>query len=109
MTTSVSGFETLEDFCAERPPNWRKPEGEPQLDIGKLKVAAYHLLGYNNQPGGYPPGSFTAALIRAWELADNDNQAKLHSQWPELGQAIFVLTSQGGFDALRRITEGEAP
>lgn len=109
MTTSVSGFATLEDFCAERPPTWQKPEGEPALDIDVLKQEAHHLLGINDEPGGYKPGAFTTALIRCWDLADTGNQAKLHSQWPELGQAIFIKRSGGGFDGLRRIIEGKAP
>lgn len=105
----MTDFETLEDFCAERRPSWVEPAGQPQLDVEDVKVAAHHLLGYNNQPGGYMPGSFTTALIRAWELADNDNQAKLNSQWPELGAVVFILRSGGGFDSLRTITEGKAP
>ena len=105
----ATDFETLEDFCAGRPPSWAEPNGQPQLDIDELKREAHHLLGVNNQPGGYMPGSFTTALIRAWDLADTGNQRKLMSQWPELGAAMFVKGYGGGFDSLRRITEGEAP
>lgn len=106
---AMTDFETLEDFCAERPPTWSTPQGQPQLDIDELKREAHHLLGINGEPGGYMPGAFTTALIRAWQLADTGNQTKLHSQWPELGAAMYVLHYGGGFDSLRLITEGKAP
>lgn len=107
--TKYADYETLEEFCEAQPPSWSTPEGQPALDIEELKRSAHHLLGINHEPGGYMPGSFTTALITLWGRADNDNQRKLASQWPELAAVIFIQRSGGGFDSLRAITEGKAP
>lgn len=97
-------YETLEEYCAERTGR----NAAPALDIDAFKGAARHLLGYYHKPGGYLPGAFTLALIRCWELADNDNKAKLYSQWPELGEAIMLMRS-GQDEGVLAVAEGRAP
>lgn len=94
-------YKTLEEYCAARP-------GYPELDVMTLQQEARHVLGYYHKPGGYMPGSFTSSLIRCWELADNYNQAKLNSQWPELGTVIYLMRS-GNDEGLLAIAEGKAP
>jgi hypothetical protein len=104
MTQDTNAAETLEEYCAERTGRG----AAPALDVATLREEARHILGHYDKPGGYRPGSFTAALIRCWELADNSNQAKLNSQWPELGQAIYLMRS-GQTEGLLAIAEGRAP
>jgi hypothetical protein len=101
MTTD---YPTLEAWAAERTGR----DAAPALDIGELKQSARHLLGYYNKPGGYLPGAFTLALIRCWELADNSNQLKLMSQWPELGEVIYLMRS-GQTESVLNVAEGKAP
>lgn len=97
-------WETLEDYCAAR-----SGRGSvPALAVDTLMQEARHVLGYYGKPGGYMPGSFTMSLIRCWELADNLNQAKLRSQWPELGDVIYLIRS-GQDEAVQAIAEGNAP
>lgn len=94
-------YETLMEYCAARP-------GYPELDVWTLRQEARHILGYYGKPGGYMPGSFTGSLIRCWELADNSNQVKLRSQWPELADVIYLMRS-GQHESLLAIAEGKAP
>jgi hypothetical protein len=96
--------ETFEEYCTARTGR----DAAPALDPTTLREEARHILGHYDKPGGYKPGSFTTALIRCWELADNINQAKLVSQWPELGQAIYLMRS-GQTEGLIAISEGRAP
>lgn len=100
----TSGYETLADYCAERDGR----NAAPALNVPDFMEAARHLLGYYRKPGGWTPGAFTMSLIRCWELADNINQAKLYSQWPELGEAIVMMKS-GRTEGLANVAEGRAP
>jgi hypothetical protein len=101
MTTD---YPTLEAWAAERTGR----DAAPALDIEELKQSARHLLGYYNKPGGYLPGAFTLAQIRCWELADNSNQARLMSVWPELGEVIYLMRS-GQHESVLNVAEGRAP
>jgi hypothetical protein len=95
---------TFEEYCEGR--TGRDPV--PALDPFILKDAARNLLGHYGMPGGYMPGSFTGALIRCFELADNTNRTKLDSQWPELAHAIYLLRT-GQDEGLRAVAEGRVP
>jgi hypothetical protein len=102
MTTNEG--QTFEEYCAGR--TGRDPV--PALDPVILKNEARNVLGHYGMPGGYLPGSFTAALIRCFELADNSNRAKLDNLWPELAHAIYLLRT--GQDAgLLAVAEGRVP
>lgn len=79
------------------------PDGEPVISP---RVAA-HVL-WQEGLGGYPAGSFTTALLKAWWMADPANTARLTRTWPEYGAAITRLTQPGGVDQLRALA-GEQP
>jgi hypothetical protein len=79
------------------------PDGVPVISP---RVAA-HVL-WQEGLGGYQPGSFTTALLKAWWQADPANSARLTRTWPEYGAAIALLGQPGGTEQLRAIT-GEQP
>lgn len=56
---------------------------------------ARQLLGYYGYSGGYQPGSFTASLLRTWELADQWNRARLAQAFPDLGRAVALMHTHG--------------
>lgn len=68
--------------------------------MDELEVACRHLLWvYGEREAGVEPGSFTKALISAWEKADLQNAASLAATFPVLGEAIRVL-QRGSTDGL---------
>lgn len=67
---------------------------QPNFQPDQLE-AARNLLYHYGQPGGWEPGSFTTALIRAMEAADQGNRAKLLNAFPEFFPAITILGIEG--------------
>lgn len=57
--------------------------------------AARNLLYHYGQPGGWEPGSFTTALIRAMEAADSHNLDRLCQAFPEFTKAVVILQNEG--------------
>lgn len=53
------------------------------------------VLYFYGAPGGWQPGSFAEALIRALTLADSVNFAKLKSAFPDYGEAVAIAKSVG--------------
>ncbi|MFF2651495.1 hypothetical protein [Streptomyces sp. NPDC058045] len=70
-------------------------------------TAANHVLIHTGH-GGYPAGSFTTALLRAWEQADYANAARLAAGWPDYAAAFELLAEHGGVDRLKAIARGAA-
>lgn len=66
---------------------------------------AAHVL-WQADRGGYPAGSFTTALLAAWNLADDDNHCRLSTVFPDYGAALDLLRQPGGVERLRVIAEG---
>ena len=64
--------------------------------------AAAHVL-WSEDLGGYPAGSFTAQLLRAWGLADEVNASRLAAGWPQYAAAFALLQQRGGVEKLRAI------
>lgn len=64
--------------------------------------AARHLLHSEGLEGGIPAGSFHAALIEAFRLADVRNRQVLMRAFPEYARPIAVLTTAGG-EALQKL------
>ena len=69
-------------------------------------AAAAHVLWQENQ-GGYPAGSFTTALLKAWWLADDENSLTLSLAFPAYGAAIDLLRAADGVARLRATAGGE--
>lgn len=65
------------------------------------EVAA-HVL-WQEGHGGYPAGSFTTALLKAWSLADSQNAARLAKAFPEYGAAIALMRRPDGVTRLTAI------
>ena len=63
---------------------------------------ARHLLHSEGLEGGVPAGSFHAALIEAFRLADVRNRQVLMRAFPEYARPIAVLTTAGG-EALQKL------
>lgn len=78
----------------DNPKDWTPAEAE----------AARHLLWHYGQPGGYEPGSFHTALIRALEAADTFNKARLLGAFPEFRKAVYILETQGAQELSRLLT-----
>ncbi|HJW01591.1 MAG TPA: hypothetical protein VJ617_21065 [Arthrobacter sp.] len=61
-----------------------------------------NVLHYFGEPGGWPAGSFTSNIMRAYQGADPGNRARLRLGFPELAEAMdLVLGSMEGIDKLR--------
>lgn len=65
-----------------------------------LAVASAHVLWHTGNQGGHAPGSYIAALLKAWDHADTENHALLATSYPEHGWAV-TQAKAGGFDLLR--------
>ena len=72
------------------------------------EVAAHVLWHYRQI--GYPPGSFTSALIRTIAGADSGNRRLLARGFPDYVRAVEMATETiGGIDTLRRVLETRKP
>ncbi|MGX9921758.1 hypothetical protein ACWIG4_18110 [Streptomyces sp. NPDC002248] len=71
-------------------------------------TVAAHVLFAEGHPGGYPAGSFTAALLRAWASADYANNRRLAAGWPDYAAALQLLTEPGGVTRLQAIAASGA-
>jgi hypothetical protein len=63
---------------------------------------ASHVL-HHLQPGhaaAREPGSFTTALLNAWDKADASNARKLSTAFPDYAACIGVVNSPGGIETL---------
>lgn len=74
------------------------------MDTEITSTVANHVL-FHTGHGGYPAGSFTTALLRAWEQADQSNAARLTTGWPDYAAAFALITERGGLDRLRAIAK----
>ncbi|MFI5664627.1 hypothetical protein [Streptomyces sp. NPDC051684] len=68
---------------------------------------ANHVL-FHTGHGGYPAGSFTTALLRAWEQADYANAARLAQGWPAYAAALELVAERGGIGRLQSIASSTA-
>lgn len=59
-------------------------------------------LGY----GGYPPGGFIDALLKAWGRADPRNHRRLAAAFPEYAGAVELAQQPGGIDQLSVLAQG---
>lgn len=86
--------ETLREVAAmsEAQERWRI-EQEQRVE------PARHVLWHNGDPRGYEPGSFTVKLLEAWTRADAQNDMRLRSAFPVLGEAVQISRTLGS-DAL---------
>lgn len=74
---------------------------------GVTKEVAAHTL-YHFRGEGYPPGSFTEALLVAFSRADSSNRALLGLGFPDYYKAISLAQDHPeGIDLLRTIFKGE--
>lgn len=71
----------------------------PQLE------AARNLLFHYGHPGGWEPGSFTTALIRALEAADQWNRSKLLNAFPDFFPAVTILQVDGSTKLAQIVAE----
>lgn len=78
----------------------------PNLTYAEAE-AARNLLYHYGQPGGWEPGSFTTALIRAMEAADQNNRERLLTAFPQFRWAINILTIEGSGKLAEVIAELE--
>lgn len=70
------------------------------------EVAAHVLFHFRGE--GYPPGSFTEALLLAFARADSQNFMKLAMAFPDYGEAMRLAKEElDGIDKLRAIFKGE--
>ena len=70
---------------------------------------AAHVLWHYRQIG-YPPGSFTSALIRTIAGADSGNRRLLARGFPDYVRAVELATEDlSGIDLLRRVLETRKP
>ena len=70
------------------------------------EVAAHTLYHFRGE--GYPPGSFTEALLVAFSRADSSNRALLGLGFPDYYKAISLAQDHlDGIDKLRAIFKGE--
>lgn len=70
------------------------------------EVAAHVLFHFRGE--GYPPGSFTEALLLAFARADSLNFMKLDMAFPDYGEAMRLAKEElDGIDKLRAIFKGE--
>ena len=71
-------------------------------------VAAHVLWHYRQL--GYPPGSFTSALIRAIAGADPGNRLRLARAFPEYVRAVSLAADHlDGIDRLRQVLVTRVP
>ena len=74
---------------------------------GVTKEVAAHTL-YHFRREGFPPGSFTEALLLAFARADSRNFMKLDMAFPDYGGAMRLAKEElDGIDKLRAIFKGE--
>lgn len=79
--------------------------GTVQLLDETSPAEAAHVL-YHFGIGGYAPGSFVAALLNAFALADPENHRKLASVYPGYGGAMDAARNRAdGIEVLTRLTE----
>lgn len=57
----------------------------------RVEQELFHLFLYQHHPENL--GSFTRALLDAWSKADVENDRRLTSAFPELGEALFRFRS----------------
>ena len=70
------------------------------------EVAAHVLFHFRGE--GFPPGSFTEALLLAFARADSRNFMKLDMAFPDYGGAMRLAKEElDGIDKLRAIFKGE--
>lgn len=70
------------------------------------EVAAHVLFHFRGE--GYPPGSFTEALLIAFARADSQNFMALNMVFPDYGEAMYLAKEKlDGIDKLRAIFKGE--
>lgn len=81
--------------------------GLPEVPVGPDTAA--HVLWHYRQIG-YPPGSFTAALIAAIAAADPNNRRLLARAFPDYVRAVDIITGDpAGVDTLRHVMTSRHP
>lgn len=76
----------------------------PALTHAELE-ASRNLLFHYGHPDGWEPGSFTTALIRAIEAADEWNRAKLLNAFPDFFPAVTILQIDGSTKLAQIVAE----
>lgn len=68
---------------------------------------AAHVIHFYDPREGYPPGSFTATLIKAITLADPDNRVRLAVGFPGYVAAVILCAdTPGGTETVAAIARG---
>jgi hypothetical protein len=78
----------------------------PRVDANTAGMVLHHLRP--GHPGARKPGSFTEALLTAWDKADNLNSALLTSAFPEIAACLLVSSSAGGIETLAILSQNGA-
>lgn len=94
----------LDDFTS-----WEvDPDVEPRPPFNERirPSTAMHVL-WHFGAGGYPPGSFTQALMVTFACGDPASAARLTMAFPELGRAMHMAqNTETGVHELQRIANG---
>ncbi len=91
--------------CGEKWPHPFNMVDSSAVDESALE-ACRNLLWhyYRDRENGWEPGGFITKLIDVWEVADQDNSARLARAFPALGIAVNLIQS-GGQEALIEYTK----
>ena len=69
--------------------------------------AVREVLSYYGYDDSRNHSEFTAALLRAWDIADFRNRAALAEAFPHIARAVLLLETYGGAELSRLIRKGQ--
>ncbi len=75
--------------------SWDAASEQREEEREERREVARHVLWYNGDPRGYQPGSFTSKLLEAWTSADGQNDMRLRTAFPILGEAVQLSRTLG--------------